>query len=127
MKRILPAKELRQWRGRLITVLFAIMTILFLTLLVLVPALYVQLSHDYNDQVITCAITSILIYITCDTIVWLCLQFAVVFSVKSNHTDMTIYRWDGRKRFSNSVGVMVATDTGMVQSIHQCYMPCKLM
>lgn len=53
METILPVKGPGRWRGRLITVLFAVMTIIFLILLVLVPALYVQLSDDYNEQVIT--------------------------------------------------------------------------
>ena len=57
MKRILPVKGPlegpRRWRGRIITVLFAVMIITFLILLVVLPALYIQLSDDYNEQVIT--------------------------------------------------------------------------
>ena len=55
MERVLPLKGPRRWRGRLITVLFAVMTIIFLILLVLVPTLYIQLSDEYNEQVITWA------------------------------------------------------------------------
>ena len=51
MKRLLPMKDPRRWRGCIITVLFAVMTILFLILLILVPALYIQLSDEYNEQV----------------------------------------------------------------------------
>ena len=60
MERILPAEPYRRWRGRLITLIFAIMIITFITLLVLLPVLYVRLSTDYNEQVITCSSTNII-------------------------------------------------------------------
>ena len=62
MEKVSPVKPYSRLRGHLITVIFAIMTIIFITLLVLVPVLYVQLSEDYNNQVITCTNTNILIY-----------------------------------------------------------------
>ena len=47
--------------------------------------------------------------------------------MEANHTVMNIYQWDGRKRYDNGDGVMVTTDTGVVQCIHQCYISCELM